>query len=949
MIRSNRSARSQSKPRRLVPTLVQLETRELLSTTAILAPITGPLPTAHPMFTVAPLAVSNTPPPGAYTPAQVAQAYGFNQIAFGSVKGTGAGQTIAIVDAYDDPNIQADLNTFDTQFGLPSTTVTRVNENGGATLPATDSTGGWELEESLDVEWAHAIAPGAKIVLVEASSPNDNDLLAGVNYAAANANVVSMSWGGSEFSNESAYDSNFSAPGVAFVASSGDSGAPAAWPATSSNVISVGGTALTLGASNSWSSETGWSGSTGGPSAAESQPAYQKGVVTQTNMRANPDVAYDASPNTGFAVYDSFNYQGTSYGWSTIGGTSAGAPQWSALLAIADQGRALSNQPALNSSNPQAVLTTLYQNATSGDFHDVTTGASTGSPAYAAGPGYDYVTGLGSPVANRVVQSLVGTVTSPPAVDTFVISAPTTATAGASFNVTVTAENASGARDTGYSGTVHFTSSDSHAVLPSGNVTLTNGVGTFTVTLDTAGSQSVSVTDTTSGSSATASGIAVSPAAASQLVVTGAPTTATVGTPVTVNVTAKDPYGNVATGYAGTIGFSSTDPSAILPSGSVTLNAGTGTFPITFESTGVQSVTVSGAGGLSATLSGITVKAPAPTNLAAAVVSSSEIDLSWTASAGATGYTVQSSLNGTTWTTVGTTATGVTSFKDTGLSSGTTYEFRVQATGATTGSASAFSNTASATTTGTITSGSTTDTLWSNSYTPPENAYSAGSYDVGLKFTSSAGGTITGVRFYKQTWMGGVTHVGYLWSANGTLLAAAAFTNETSYGWEQVNFSNPVTISPNTVYIVSFSTGGGYFGVTTNYFSSSGYQNGPLDALQNSVAGGNGVYGMGNSSFPTISTGGMNFWADVVFSPSPSTPSVANSATSQATGLGASYTIVPPTSHSASSVITAGSSVGGRGAAQQESVALPVYRSAVAQAVTSDSARSGASSFKLIS
>src|SRR5690349_1176516 len=111
------------------------------------------------MFKAGPFASS--PPGSAYTPAQVQLAYGFNQVRFGSVQGDGTGQTIAIVDAYDDPNIQADLNTFSTQFGLPTTTIARVNQTGGTSYPATDSTGGWETEEALDVEWAHAIAPGA--------------------------------------------------------------------------------------------------------------------------------------------------------------------------------------------------------------------------------------------------------------------------------------------------------------------------------------------------------------------------------------------------------------------------------------------------------------------------------------------------------------------------------------------------------------------------------------------------------------------------------------------------------------------------------------------------------------------------------------------------------------------------------------------------------------------
>ena len=143
-----------SRDRRAVPTVDHLEVREVLSATA-----TGFV--ARPMSEAVPFAASNTPPASAYTPTQIRHAYGFDQIHFGTVRGDGSGQTIAIVDAYDDPNIQADLNTFSAQFGLPTATVTRVNENGGSSLPATDPSGGWEMEEALDVEWAHAIAPGA--------------------------------------------------------------------------------------------------------------------------------------------------------------------------------------------------------------------------------------------------------------------------------------------------------------------------------------------------------------------------------------------------------------------------------------------------------------------------------------------------------------------------------------------------------------------------------------------------------------------------------------------------------------------------------------------------------------------------------------------------------------------------------------------------------------------
>ena len=156
----------------------QLESRALLAASSLATLV------AEPLIAVSP-EVTNTVPYG-YTPAQIRHAYGFDQVKFGSVLGTGAGQTIAIVDAYSEPNIVGDLAAFDREFGLaapPSFKV--VNENGGSTLPATDS--GWSLEIALDVEWAHAVAPGANILLVEASSSSLTDLLAAVNYAPAAA------------------------------------------------------------------------------------------------------------------------------------------------------------------------------------------------------------------------------------------------------------------------------------------------------------------------------------------------------------------------------------------------------------------------------------------------------------------------------------------------------------------------------------------------------------------------------------------------------------------------------------------------------------------------------------------------------------------------------------------------------------------------------------------
>jgi hypothetical protein len=357
-----------------------------------------------------------------YTPSQISHAYGFDQIRFanGTVKGDGSGQTIALVAAYNDPNIANDLQIFSQQFGLPNASLSVLNQMGGTYLPPADPTGEWEAEEALDVEWAHAMAPGANLVLVEANSDNISDLLSAVRTAAAlpGVSVVSISWGDAEFATEADYDSYFTTPvghsGVTFVAASGDNGAPPLYPAASPNVLAVGGTTLTLDSQGNYVGETAWSGSGGGISAYEAQPSYQKGTVSQsTTQRTNPDVAYDADPQTGFAVYDSYGISG---GWIDKGGTSGGAPQWAALIAIADQGRALAGKGALDGASQTLPL--IYQMPNS-NFHDIVAGASMGDPSYSAGAGYDLVTGRGTPYANRVVNYLVdgsspGLPTSPP-------------------------------------------------------------------------------------------------------------------------------------------------------------------------------------------------------------------------------------------------------------------------------------------------------------------------------------------------------------------------------------------------------------------------------------------------------------------------------------------------------------------------------------------------------
>jgi subtilase family serine protease len=325
--------------------------------------------TAHPMMYMRQLLASS---PSGLSPSQIRSAY--------NLPSTGGSGTIAIVDAYDDPTAQNDLNVFSSQFGLPTPNFEKHKMSSG--IP---TNGRWALEISLDVQWAHAIAPNAKILLVEATSNGDTDLLAAVDYARSRSDVVavSMSWGGAEWSSESSYDSYFTSTyGAVFFASSGDSGAGVSWPAVSANVIGVGGTKLTFSGSGV-SSETAWSGSGGGVSAYVSEPSYQVnyGVPGANGKRAVPDVSYDADLSSGVSVYDSTPYSGSS-GWWVVGGTSAGAPQWAAIQSL-----------GLTTSNKN-----FYQDAKSGSYSSYFRDITSGSNGYHAKVGYDLVTGLGSPL-----------------------------------------------------------------------------------------------------------------------------------------------------------------------------------------------------------------------------------------------------------------------------------------------------------------------------------------------------------------------------------------------------------------------------------------------------------------------------------------------------------------------------------------------------------------------
>jgi subtilase family serine protease len=339
---------------------------------------------------------TQAPSPSGLSPNQLRKAYGLDLLS-----ASGAGTTIAIVDAYGSPTIQNDLNTFNQHFGLPAANLTIAYPSGKPNI--TD--GGWALETSLDVEWAHALAPQANIMLVVAKSASLSDLLTAIDYATSHgAQVVSNSWGGSEFSSEASLDSHFQHSGVVYLASSGDSGAGASWPASSPYVVSVGGTTLNVDSNGNYLGETAWSGSGGGSSAYETRPSYQNNWTSIVgNYRGIPDVSFDADPNTGVAVYDSTPYQGSS-GWFVVGGTSLSAPCWAAQVALADQGR---STPFDSLSFLSAVYNLAGTTGSSGytaNYHDITQGNNGG---YTAVAGYDMVTGIGSPKDNQLIPDLI--------------------------------------------------------------------------------------------------------------------------------------------------------------------------------------------------------------------------------------------------------------------------------------------------------------------------------------------------------------------------------------------------------------------------------------------------------------------------------------------------------------------------------------------------------------
>ena len=321
--------------------------------------------------------------PAGYSPSNLQSAYKLPSST------AGGGQTVAIVDAYNDPYAATDLATYRSQYGLPGCTTSTgclkiVGQNGTGRLP--NSNASWSEEISLDLDMVSAICPNCHILLVEASSASFANLGAAENEAVRlGATEISNSYGGSD-APDTSYGSYYNHPGIAITASAGDSGYGAEYPASSAYVTAVGGTSLTGSNSGGWT-ETAWNGTGSGCSSYNTQQTWQKSVANITSTcsrRAVADVSADADPNTGVAVYDSYSYQGY-HGWLVFGGTSVASPIIASVYALAD--------------NASTVTYGSYPYSHPSSLNDVTAGSNgrCGSDLCNAGSGWDGPTGLGTP------------------------------------------------------------------------------------------------------------------------------------------------------------------------------------------------------------------------------------------------------------------------------------------------------------------------------------------------------------------------------------------------------------------------------------------------------------------------------------------------------------------------------------------------------------------------
>ena len=383
-----------------------------------------------------------------YSPSQIRAAYGLPPLPAAGVTLSasqraqlGAGQTIYIVDAMHNPNVAAELAAFNSKFGLP-TCATKViavtqalplaaasasacevsivyNTAAGAmtaAAPAYDS--GWATEIALDVQWAHATAPLARIIVIEAADASLNSLIGSVKLAnAMGPGVVSMSFGANEGTYTASVDAAFTGANMSYLAATGDNGAAVSWPAVSPKVVAVGGTTLTYSGTGV-RSEKSWSGTGGGTSAYTPTPSYQNSTIPGVGTpvrRTVADVAFNADPASGQYVAV-LTPGSTTPNWVSAGGTSLSTPQWAGLVAIANSMRALSSKAPL--TTPHAVLYgqigAVPMNYASA-FADITTGTNGTCATCVAKAGYDSLAGLGTPNVTSLLQILSGAAVSPSA------------------------------------------------------------------------------------------------------------------------------------------------------------------------------------------------------------------------------------------------------------------------------------------------------------------------------------------------------------------------------------------------------------------------------------------------------------------------------------------------------------------------------------------------------
>ncbi|MGH3407293.1 MAG: carboxypeptidase regulatory-like domain-containing protein, partial [Streptosporangiaceae bacterium] len=326
------------------------------------------------------------PPATALTPADIQSAYRLPATA-------GAGQTVAIVDAYGDSHAASDLAAFRSHYGLPACTTAngcfrKVNQAGGTAYPADDS--GWALETSLDLDAVSSACPRCHILLVEGSSPSIADLAAAENEAVKlGAKFISNSYGANEDPSLLAYDSAYQHPGVAVTVSTGDTGNLVEWPSSDPDVTAAGGTTLAKdpSVSRGWD-ETAWDSGGSGCSTIEPQPQYQLGITTDCTMRATADVSADANPASGLGIYDTLLPNGEG-GWLQVGGTSLASPLITSMYALA--GAPVAGTYPVNYP--------YHDPSQASDLFDITQGSngSCGDVLCTAGQGWDGPTGLGSP------------------------------------------------------------------------------------------------------------------------------------------------------------------------------------------------------------------------------------------------------------------------------------------------------------------------------------------------------------------------------------------------------------------------------------------------------------------------------------------------------------------------------------------------------------------------